>query len=60
MFLHNTYYKLKHIYILQTSYNKNITKIQLLKHFAMQYPTFILDTSTDGEMLHIYDAHLLH
>ena len=43
------------INLLQLKYNK----IQLLKHLTIQYPTFTLDTSANGEILHIYD-YLFH
>ena len=34
--------------------------MQLLKYFTIKYPTFTIDISANGEMLHIYDAYLFH
>ena len=54
-------YKPRTTKILQiiTRYNKNII-VKLLKHFTVQYPTFTLGKSFNGEMLHIYYTYLFH
>ena len=50
---------LKHLQVPDLS-QPNITKVQLLKHFTLQYPTFTLDISANGEILHINNAYLFH
>ena len=54
-------YKPRTTKILQiiTRYNKNII-VKLLKHFTVQYPTFTLGKSFNGEMLHIYYTYLFY
>ena len=60
IYIYNIYTYI-YIYILQiiTRYNKNII-VKLLKHFTVQYPTFTLGKSFNGEMLHIYYTYLFH